>query len=246
MSTHGESSAPDQGNRPEPQASIVPLTRPAVPRIADKAWSITTPIASDQYCELQELMSGIGTYTSAIDGIPGPKTIEAIRASEKRLEREAAGQATVGLLHHLRSSAGNSYGSNTFTPKAAKPANGAALFTAQLPRVAPLRIRTAPGSADYVVKLVSAVSQQTAIIFFVRGGAETSVKVPLGSYQLKYATGPSWLSKTCLFGTRTTFHKADEIFDFRSSGQRISGYTVELISQLHGNLETENIQPNQW
>jgi hypothetical protein len=49
-----------------------------------------------------------------------------------------------------------------------------------------------------------------------------------------------------LFGTETTYSKADSTFDFTFDGYQYSGYTVELIMQRNGNLRTSGIQPSQW
>ena len=96
------------------------------------------------------------------------------------------------------------------------------------------------------MKLAKPGSSNAELVFFVRGGTPTKVKVPLGNFELKYANGKDWYSSQCLFGINTTTSKADELFRFEAKGNQISGFTVELIRQRHGNLETHEISRNQW
>ena len=53
--------------------------------------------------------------------------------------------------------------------------------------------------------------------------------------------GTTWYGAKYLFGPETTVAKADKTFDFRTEDDKVSGYSVELIKQEGGNLETKNI-----
>lgn len=42
------------------------------------------------------------------------------------------------------------------------------------------------------------------------------------------------------------YSKADDVFHFESNGYETNGYTIELIMQENGNLQTENIDKGQF
>lgn len=110
--------------------------------------------------------------------------------------------------------------------------------------VAPLGIRTSAGS-NYYIKLVNH-SGEPQMTFFVRGGQYFETLVPLGTYQLRYASGKTWYGEKHRFGPETNYSKADTIFHFRLEGNRYSGYSVELIRQPNGNLPTSRISPDDF
>ena len=110
--------------------------------------------------------------------------------------------------------------------------------------VAPLTIKTNAGS-DYFVKLVIPNTTKEIMTLYIHGGQPMVIKVPLGSYELKYAAGQVWYGPKYKFGPTTTYAKADEVFPFTSTptadGITYSGWTVELILQSNGNLKTKTI-----
>jgi len=111
---------------------------------------------------------------------------------------------------------------------------------------APFQIITSAGS-DYFVKLENAYTGEDAVAVYVTGGRRTSVEVPLGSYRMKYATGKTWYGEKHLFGPDdTNFYSSNDIMNFRVQGNYINGYTVELIRQVGGNLETRPISANDF
>lgn len=113
--------------------------------------------------------------------------------------------------------------------------------------VAPLNIKTSSsGAYHYFVKIVNTKSHEELGSYFIRSGEALDIEVPLGSYEVRYATGRRWYGKTYLFGPDTMYSKADSLFTFSFDGQQYSGYTVELIMQKNGNLKTSGIQPDQW
>ncbi len=77
---------------------------------------------------------------------------------------------------------------------------------------------------------------------FIRAGEKVEFDVPTGSYKLYYATGVSWYGVDLLFGPKTEYYKADDIFTF-SQG---TGWTVELFEQVGGNLETKKISETEF
>ena len=110
--------------------------------------------------------------------------------------------------------------------------------------VAPLNIKTSIGS-NYYVKLVN-LDEQTVMTMYIKGGQYLETKVPLGTYEMRYATGKVWYGTVHLFGPETSYAKADIKFQFDFDGQQYSGYTVELIRQIGGNLGTSPLSPSDF
>jgi hypothetical protein len=111
--------------------------------------------------------------------------------------------------------------------------------------VAPLQIRSSVGD-NYLVKLDDVVTGQPVLSVFVRGGQTEEIKVPLGTYMVKYASGTQWYGYTHLFGPQTEYSKADQTFTFSSNGYQYSGYTITLYKVRDGNLRTSKIQPTDF
>jgi hypothetical protein len=98
----------------------------------------------------------------------------------------------------------------------------------------------------YFAKLVDATTGEDVLSVFIRSGRTVNVKVPLGRYKLKYATGRIWYGRNRLFGFMTAHAVANRTFAFSQSGNRTSGYVIELIRQSGGNLATQPISPAEW
>lgn len=130
-------------------------------------------------------------------------------------------------------------------PEARIPINGTEQAYTTDKRIAPLEIKTSPGT-NYLVKLVSAYSKQPVMTIFIIGGSTISTKVPLGAYEIKYASGQKWHSYENLFGSHTKYNKANEIFTFQNTGYQVSGYTITLYQVSNGNLSTSTISPSQF
>jgi hypothetical protein len=105
---------------------------------------------------------------------------------------------------------------------------------------------TAAGSPNYYVKIVDWKTHAARLVFFVRSGETTTVRLPLGVYELRYAAGEKWYGEEYLFGPRTAYAKADEPFVFRTEGEKISGFTVELVKQINGNLSETRISASDF
>lgn len=125
------------------------------------------------------------------------------------------------------------------------PANGAFEMFVSAERVAPFEIRTDRG-ANYLVKLVSVYNKTPVMAIFIRAGNTVTVDVPLGTYELRYATGETWYGYDHLFGPDTVCSKADEQLEFKQIGYQVSGYTVTLYEVPHGNLHTTRISPQEF
>ena len=122
-----------------------------------------------------------------------------------------------------------------------QPATGVLAVHDPSDRIAPLTIKTSPGGG-YFVKLEESISGNVAMTFFIVGGETLRVRVPEGSFILKYATGDRWCGEVNLFGEDTTTKQADDIFIF--VGGR--GYSIELITRKGGNLRTKTIDRSRF
>lgn len=106
--------------------------------------------------------------------------------------------------------------------------------------IAPLEIKSSDDN-NFYIKLINKKNKKT-IPIFIRANSTHEVEVPLGSYELKYATGEKWFGEADYFGPDTQYFKADEIFNFSREGRRLIGHTLVLYLVSNGNLETDIIE----
>lgn len=163
------------------------------------------------------------------------------------------------VINQVQTARGNSY-SQSYSPPApsrftveANPGyppvgirQGVQNIFTKAAQIAPLSIRTPAGEESYFVKVVDAYSQEPIITLFVHGGQTLEVNVPLGTYRIKYATGKTWYGEQYMFGPNTRYSEADKTFTFAVNGDQISGYTIQLIKQVNGNLHTKSIPASQF
>lgn len=163
------------------------------------------------------------------------------------------------IMDEYKSTAKSSYAATNLTQKGNLPPKapvvdypvvpinpGIQRINTQAERIAPLRIKTPAGTESYFVKLISTSSGKVVMTFYIRSGQTFDTEVPLGSYRIKYATGDIWYGESHLFGPETKYSEAEKVFQFALNGNEISGYTVELIRQRGGNLQTKTIAPSQF
>lgn len=118
-------------------------------------------------------------------------------------------------------------------------------FTLDEP-IAPLKIKS-DKNTNYFIKLVEKNTKETAVTIFLHGGNQVETKVPLGLYEFRYASGNNWYGEERLFGTYTTYFKADKELEFFITDDNvIMGHTLELIKQRDGNMQTYNIGKQQF
>ncbi len=106
--------------------------------------------------------------------------------------------------------------------------------------VAPLSILTQSGS-NYYIKVLDWVSKTQVLSAFIRGGEPFETTLPLGSYEIKYASGNSWFGEALDCGERASYFRCNDKFDFVSTPTGYTGYTVKLILQQNGNLKTDKV-----
>lgn len=110
---------------------------------------------------------------------------------------------------------------------------------------APLEIKTRPGS-NYFLKVVDWTTKAKVLTAFIRGGEPFETKVPVGSYEIRYATGQTWYGLIFDFGEGASYARCDDRFDFHRTAYGFSGYTVELILQINGNLKTAAVAAEEF
>ena len=125
-----------------------------------------------------------------------------------------------------------------------RPETGTLWYQGSRHRIAPFTIETS-GDEDYLVKLVPLSSGNT-IEIYVRGGTTTEVKVPLGRYEMRYASGNEWYGNQILFGPSTSCSKSTSPLSFTSDYGGVSGYTVTLYRVPHGNMLTSKTRYDQF
>ncbi|NDP46865.1 MAG: hypothetical protein GZ085_00470 [Sulfuriferula multivorans] len=111
---------------------------------------------------------------------------------------------------------------------------------------APFRIKTTNAGEHYYVKLTHPGSTVPVVHFFIRSGGTIEADVPLGTYELKYATGKDWSDAESHFGPRTNYWKSGKRVTFSFDGNQYAGNEVQLIMQRTGNLSRTKIQKKQF
>ena len=77
----------------------------------------------------------------------------------------------------------------------------------------------------------------------LRRGETVKVQVPLGQYEMIFASGSRWYGPEELFGFSGKKKKAVKTFNFYRSGNVISGNAVNLTDRINGNLQTRPVMP---
>lgn len=110
---------------------------------------------------------------------------------------------------------------------------------------APLEIKT-PRGGHYFIKVLKWGTSQTALTAFIRSGETFETLLPIGSYEIRYANGQNWYGPILDFGPDASYARCDDRFDFTQDFRGTSGYTIELIKQVGGNLETESLSEDEF
>ena len=131
-------------------------------------------------------------------------------------------------------------------PVQSLPRNGAVFRLSSGDFIAPLRVTTPSSDEHYFVKVVDYDSNTPIAAIFIRAGMTAEMRVPVGSFAIKYATGKNWYGKKYLFGPKTAFFRCDEKFNFYIHGDKVRGSRIELIKQRDGNLRSSNISEEEF
>lgn len=120
------------------------------------------------------------------------------------------------------------------------PASGTVQIFTKRERIAPFQVEASSGT-HYLVKLVEHLTGQPILTVFIQSGSTEKIYVPLGTYEVRYASGTDWFGYENHFGPNTIYSKADETFTFQIKGEQISGFTITLYQVPNGNLHTSSI-----
>lgn len=133
-------------------------------------------------------------------------------------------------------------------PQPVLVSNGAIVKDTSLERLAPFTVETSGAKNYYVFLKCLSVSgsglhfpSSGDMSFYVSGGQSAEVLVPLGEYEVYYATGSTWYGPDDKFGASTQYYKCEETFSFIETLSGYSGWTVTLYPVYNGNLETETV-----
>lgn len=211
--------------------------------------NVKSPADKRLICEVQELLVYLGYSPGSVDGLVGQKTQKAITEFQEDKSLPLNPLPDKSTLQSLRVNydrvrPGMLKDKVSLFPQ--RPANGQVLRASNGEEIAPLEIVTPRKGLDFLVKLVDSGTKETSKTFYVRGGSRVKTRVPLGSFMLKYAAGEHWFGKNCLFGRKSIYSKVDKLLEFSRSENKVSGYTIELILQVGGNLSTSKISPDEW
>lgn len=125
------------------------------------------------------------------------------------------------------------------------PRNGIYQVYTTKERIAPFKFIT-PAGLNFYIKIVDYYSGYTAMTVFVRSNSSVEVKVPIGSYQLKYACGDQWYGEDYLFGDYTSYNQALDVFNFIETDYSITSWEVTLYNVVGGNMETTPIDESDF
>jgi len=104
---------------------------------------------------------------------------------------------------------------------------------------------TAPDQGDnfYAVRVTDVGTGRMVGVVPLRRGETVKVQVPLGQYEMIFASGSRWYGPEELFGFLGKKKKAVKTFNFYRSGNVINGNAVNLTDRINGNLQTRPVMP---
>lgn len=131
------------------------------------------------------------------------------------------------------------------TKKVSLPKTGLVKVYSKKKRVAPLKILTIKDPLQifesYFFKLYDYDTNKEVLSFFIRTGEDLEVKVPLGSYVLKYVSGTTWYGEKYLFGYPSDYFVFSQVLDFSEGYGYYEGHTITMYKQKNGTLSTKSI-----
>lgn len=106
---------------------------------------------------------------------------------------------------------------------------------------APFSLTTSTGTGGFYFKLVDVQTGQTAFAGLVPAGGRYEFEVPVGTYRLRYATGPGWVDEYRHFGSDTLYSEGGSTLNFYEDARGVYGHDVQLILRRDGNFSTHRI-----
>lgn len=109
--------------------------------------------------------------------------------------------------------------------------------------VAPFTVETNEGENYYILlnPVDNTAKRNGKLAFLVEGGKTVSRDVPLGEYEVFYASGETWYGPVYKFGPNSDLYRCEETFEFTEDEDGTYGWTVTLRAVTNGNLDTERI-----
>jgi len=106
----------------------------------------------------------------------------------------------------------------------------------------PLSIQPKTNEGNYVIRVEDAATGELLGRFFVSAGQKAELKVPKGTFRLKFASGTTYEGPPNWFGPSTSYGEAYANLEFndeyRAGKLYRMGHTIELSLRLNGNLRT--------
>lgn len=129
-----------------------------------------------------------------------------------------------------------------------RPRNGHMLYSALHcgEKIAPLTLDASSLVTDFCIKLRLPDTKAEVVSFYIHGGTKKTVYVPLGSFEILYASGTDWYGSQLLFGSETNYCLFDELFDFYVEEEYVNGWTITLAKQYSGNLDSTPISADEF
>lgn len=126
-------------------------------------------------------------------------------------------------------------------PKPAPYYNGQVLNEPHSACCCPLSVEV-KGDDAYYIYLKALHTSLDTMEFMIKPGSSVELDVPVGRYEIYYATGKTWYGVDQKFGPETAYYKCDGTFQFTET----SGWALELYEQVGGNLDTDKISANDF
>jgi hypothetical protein len=107
-------------------------------------------------------------------------------------------------------------------------------------RIVPLQIRAAAGS-DYYVKLVNRFDPTDVVIVCVAGKGTFHGQMPVGEYEMRFASGDDWYNEWRLFGQHTRYWVAEQTLSFQTDGNGPRRVAIDIAPQRGGRLRIREL-----
>ena len=137
------------------------------------------------------------------------------------------------------------------TPQAVKQENGFVIKPIGKSD-APVTIHAPEDGSCYVVfvpeirKISDVWNGGKKFSLFINAGETTEVCVPVGKYEVSYATGEEWYGREYKFGDQTRYYKAEAEFEFYYKGDYVYGTVLTLYKVKDGNMETKEVDESEF
>ena len=152
-------------------------------------------------------------------------------------------------IYKLNETLNNRLKENAFsTKKVSIPKTGIVKVYSKNKRLAPLKILTDKDTLNifgdennYFFKLYDCDTNKEILSFFIKAGEDLEIKVPLGSYVLKYVSGTTWYGEKFLFGYPSNYFVFSQVLKFSEGYGYYEGHTITMYKQKNGTLSTKSI-----